>query len=100
MDDEENNSTIDTSSLTIPIIEENDKLLSSLSSNIPITSPVSDEKVMINQELEEKNEMMEDKSSQLSDLEPEPIQSPQTILTSILQSIITEIESKKSSSYD
>ena len=95
MDDEDNNLIIDTSSLTLPIIEDNEKLLSSLSSNTPIAPIETTEKVIINEEPKDNDQ------SQVSNLEPEqPIESPleeqshspQTIVSNVIDTIINEIE--------
>jgi len=101
MDDEDTNLTIDTSSLTIPIIEDNEKLLSSLSSNTPIILSEITEKVVIN---EENNPTIEENNSQVSNLDPDQIHSPlnqshspQTIFSTILDTIITQIESNNPS---
>lgn len=106
MDDEDTNDnslTIDTSALTIPIIEENDKLFCSLSSNTPIVSSEMTEKVTIDQTLEETHETAEEDAPQVSNLEPEQIhsplvqsQSPRTISSIVLNSIISQIESESS----
>ena len=114
--DDNNNSTIDTSSssssssssITLPIIEANEKLLSSISTNIPITSSDVDEKVMIINEEQENETSQEnlnnkksiDNSSHLTNLDINekfsPLteyHSPQTIISTILDTVITKIES-------
>ena len=96
MDDEDTNDnclTIDTS-LKIPTIEANDKLLSSLSSNIPVQTATIDA-----DEQEEDHQVHEEtSSSQISLPESEPIQSqsPQTVSSIILETIINQIESDNS----
>jgi hypothetical protein len=98
MDDENNNLTIDTSSppsspLTIPIIEQNEKLFSSMSSNIPQTTSEIDEKVMTPEETFNEN------TSHVSNLDYDKISSPlsqshspQAHISTILDTIITQIE--------
>jgi hypothetical protein len=94
-DNSDNNLIIDTSSLTLPIIEDNEKLFSSLSSNTPIISTIEiAEKVIINEENENNH------SSQVSNLDPDQIHSPlnqshspQTTISTVIDTIITQIES-------
>ena len=98
MDDENDSLTIDTASpppLTIPIIEQNDILLSSLSTNIPIISSEIDEKSVTFKD----NETIEENSSSISNLDydkiPSPLaqsHSPQQSISTILDTIITQIE--------
>ena len=95
MDDEDTNDnclTIDTS-LQIPIIKENDKLLSSLSSNISmqISKTNSDDG-------DEENHLHlhEDNSSSHPDSESNQSQSPQTISSIVLDTIINQIELENS----
>jgi len=101
MDDDNNNNnlTIDTSPLTIPIIEQNEKLLSSMSSSTPIISSEIDEKVVINKEYEQNIETIEENNSHIINLDHDKIQSPlfqshspQTIISTILEAVITQIE--------
>jgi hypothetical protein len=106
--DDNNNSTLDTSSssssLTIPIIEQNEKLLSL---NIPITTSDIDEKVITHIE-EHENEAIEENlpttntqehSSHITNLANDEqfssicqSHSPQTTISTILDTIITKIE--------
>lgn len=93
MDDEDTNDnclTIDTS-LQIPIIQENDKLLSSLSSNIPMQSSKTN-----SDDGDEENHLHlhEDNSSSHPESESDQSQSPQTISSIILDVIINQIESE------
>lgn len=98
--DNDNSLIIDTSSLTIPIIEENEKLFSSMSTNLPSNIPSEiDDKFMIKKDYEENNETIEDTNSRLSNLDYEkisspPVQShsPKTIISTILDTVITQIE--------
>ncbi|CAF3342418.1 unnamed protein product [Rotaria sp. Silwood1] len=98
-----NNLTVDTSSLSMPIIEQNEKLLSSMSSSVPITSSDSDEKIVFHNEYEQDNEIVKinrnKNSSHMSNLDYGKIdsslsqsQSPQTVIGTMLDSIITQIE--------
>jgi len=85
MDDDDNNNDTSSSSLTIPIIEDNEKLLSSMTTNIPIISP----------------EKIEENNSHQPNLDHNEIRSPlfesrspqTTIISTILDTVITEIES-------
>ncbi|CAF4173907.1 unnamed protein product [Rotaria sp. Silwood2] len=98
-----NNLTVDTSSLTMPIIEQNEKLLSSMSSSIPITSSENDEKIVFHNEHEQDNDKIKinrnKNSSHMSNLEHgkknsslSQSHSPQTVITTLLDSVITQIE--------
>jgi hypothetical protein len=97
-DDNNNHLIIETSSsLTIPIIEENEKLLSL---NSPIISLENDEKVMINKEQEENHETID-----VPNLDPDEIlsplvqfHSPRTIISTILDHVLTQIESNENNS--
>lgn len=92
MDDDNNNLTIDTSS---PLTEQNEKLFSSMSTNLPEI----DENVVINKEDEQNTGPIEENSSHLSNLDHDKAQSPivqshspETIISTILDTILTQIE--------
>ncbi|CAF0746031.1 unnamed protein product [Adineta ricciae] len=107
MNDDNNNLTISpaspsvassSSALPHPIIEQNEKLLSSMSTDIPIASPEPDEKLVIS--TEDNDNHTNDDSSQatsLNDNEKYPplssTSSPQTVISSVLDALITQIES-------
>ncbi|CAF2044051.1 unnamed protein product [Rotaria magnacalcarata] len=97
-----NNLTVDTSSM--PIIEHSKKLLSSMSSSIPVTSSENTEKSQNIKEHENEDEILKlnrhRNSSHISNLEqakriPSSLsqsQSPQSIISTLLDKVITEIE--------
>ncbi|CAF1078223.1 unnamed protein product [Adineta steineri] len=111
MNDDNNNLTIDSSSpssLTIPIVEQNEKLLSSMSTNIPITSSeINDKAVTPPPEDNEENvnnnnsykPSFDDDNDKLSPLTPQS-QSTQTIISTILDDIIAQIELNNNNNND